>query len=317
MTRLTRVELRRFYSRRLTKFACLGVLVILAFTLFGAQQQTSDSVPSRVQERTLQQLQQCESAQTDARRHDPAADFHCAETTAQILRQLDVSFLTLTRDLSQSLALLFAFVGFLIGATFLAAEFASGAIGNWLTFEPRRQRVYFSKMAAAALGSVPITAVGLGILAGGAAFFTHRYGIAGSVSAAQRTDLLWLALRVIVISAAATVGGAVLGALLRNTAAALGITVGYGILVEGIFPALIQRFVPDPKPWLVQGSFQAWVNHGLTYQVTSCADAPNQGRACQGVEHTISFVHASSYFAVLMVVLIALGAWVFSRRDVT
>lgn len=58
MTRLTRVELRRFYSRRLTKFACLGVLVILAFTLFGAQQQTSDSVPSRVQERTQQQLQQ-------------------------------------------------------------------------------------------------------------------------------------------------------------------------------------------------------------------------------------------------------------------
>ena len=315
MMRLVLVELRRFFSRRLTKFACLGVLVILAFTLFGVQQQALESVPSRVQERIQQQVQQCEAAQAQQRQQDAGADFRCAEIATH-MQQERVSFVGVTRDLTQTLAVLFAFVGFLIGATFLAAEFASGAIGNWLTFEPRRTRVYFSKLAGAALGSVPITIACLGILTAGVAFFTNRYGVAGTMAAGERNELLWLAVRIVVITAAATVGGAVLGALLRNTAAALGVTVGYVILVEAIFPSLIQRFLSDPTPWLVRGNFQAWVSHGLTYFLNSCSGTPGPEMACERVKHTVSFAHGSIYLGVLMVAFTALGAWVFSRRDV-
>lgn len=317
MTRLVRVELRRFFSRRLTKLACLGVLVVLAIALFGIQQQTYDSVPSRVQERTQQQIKQCESAQAGARQQDPSADFRCAEMAGQLEGQPTPSFVATTREAGQGLALLFAVVGFLIGATFLAAEFTSGALGNWLTFEPRRRRVYVSKMVAAALGSVPLTVVGLGLLAGGVAFVTRYYGMAGAVPADQRNSLGWLALRIVVITAASTVGGASLGGLLRNTAAALGVTLAYAVLVEGIFPALIQRLVSDPRPWLIQSNFQAWVNHGLRYYVSPCDESGGQGMSCEGVERTLTFAHGSIYLAVLLVVFLALGGWVFSRRDVS
>jgi ABC-2 type transport system permease protein len=316
--RLIRVELGRFFARRLTRFAAAGVLLILAVVLFGVQQQAYDSVPSRVQERTLEQVRQCRSQQANARQHDPSADFRCDEMAAQMQAggQEVPSFASLAQVHGQNVAVLFAFVGFLIGATFLAAEFASGSIGNWLTFEPRRRRVYASKLAAAAIGSVPIPAIGLGLLIGGVYAVTTKYGVTGAVSADQRTDLLWLVLRVVVISSAATVAGAVLGLLLRNTAASLGVLVGYGILVEGIFPGLIQRLVPDPRPWLVQSNFQAWVGHDLKYAVDDCSRTGPE-TACESVERVITFGHSSIYFAILLVPAVALGAWVFNRRDVS
>ena len=50
---------------------------------------------------------------------------------------------------------LLAFVAFLLGPSFVGAEFSSGSIGNWLTFEPRRLRVYGSKLIAAGAGMLP------------------------------------------------------------------------------------------------------------------------------------------------------------------
>ena len=163
---------------------------------------------------------------------------------------------------------------------------------------------------------LPVTALGAGALTLGIFAFTTSYGVAGAVSGAQAVDLAWLIVRVVVVSAAAAVGGAVLGGLLRNTAAALGVMLGYVILVEGIFAALITSLVTDPRPWLVQPNFQAWVGHDLTYLVDSCTNT-DRGLTCEGVQRILTFGHASLYLGVIVTVFVALGAWVFTRRDVS
>jgi len=315
MIRLVRVELRRFFARRLTRLAGAGVLAVVAIALFGAQQRSWDATPERIQERVGLQTRQCRDAQAETRRSDPTADFHCDEVAAS-LQGPHVEFVGLTTGLMSDLAFALAAIGFLVGAGFVAAEFTTGNLATWLTFEPRRTRVYASKLIAAALGSVPVSALGAGVLTLGIFALTTSYGVAGPVSGAQAVDLAWLLVRVVVVSAAAAVGGAVLGGLLRNTAAALGVLLGYAILVEGIFAALITSLVTDPRPWLVQPNFQAWVGHDLTYLVDSCTNT-DRGLTCEGVQRILTFGHASLYLGVIVTVFVALGAWVFTRRDVS
>jgi ABC-2 type transport system permease protein len=61
--------------------------------------------------------------------------------------------------------LFYAFLAFLLGASFVAAEFSTGSLGNWLTFQPRRLRVGLSKLAAAAGGGLLVAGAGLGMAA--------------------------------------------------------------------------------------------------------------------------------------------------------
>ena len=46
---------------------------------------------------------------------------------------------------------LFVLAPLLLAGSFVSAEFSTGSIGNWLTFAPRRVRVYLSKVLAAGL----------------------------------------------------------------------------------------------------------------------------------------------------------------------
>ena len=51
----------------------------------------------------------------------------------------------MTRSIAREGVYLFGFLAFLLGASFVAAEFASGAMGTWLTFCPQRLRVAASQ----------------------------------------------------------------------------------------------------------------------------------------------------------------------------
>lgn len=155
--------------------------------------------------------------------------------------------------LVQGSSYVLAFAAFLIGASFVGAEFSSGAIGNWLTFEPRRLRVYGSKLLAAATGL-----------------------------------------------------------LLRHTAAAIGVVMAYLVLAEGVFAA----FVEKAQPWLVKVNFDAFVRHDAQYYVTECKSGNDGSYACDYVPKTLSFEHGAWYLAILAVVVVLLGGWVFHRRDV-
>ena len=60
-----------------------------------------------------------------------------------------------TSGLLTSISVVFVLAPLLLAGSFVSAEFSTGSIGNWLTFAPRRVRVYLSKVLAAAVGDHP------------------------------------------------------------------------------------------------------------------------------------------------------------------
>ena len=285
MTRLIQVELRRFFARRLTRLAGLGMVALLGLLLVNVHQQVAGNTPARVQQRISEQQQSCQDAQTHARASDPSANFGC-DQISQHIQGAAAGFAATTLDTVSQFAPVLAMGAFLIGAGFVAAEFSTGSLSTWLTFEPRRRRVYGSKIAAVAVGMLPLSGLVLLLLVVAVYATTRSYDLVGQVSGGQRRDLVSATARVIVIASAAGVGGAVLGALLRHTAAALGLALAYFILVEGVFSRLITRFVPDSKPWLVVPNFNAWVRNGITYPIdTPCMSSPGPTRTADPHHH--------------------------------
>jgi ABC-2 type transport system permease protein len=100
--------------------------------------------------------------------------------------------------------------------------------------------------------------------------------------------------------------------LLRHTAAAIGVAMGYLVLIEGVFGG----FLIKAQPWLVKVNFDAWVKHDTKYYVDKCEVVTDGNYNCTTIEKTLSFEHGAWYLGIIAVVLLALGAAVFSRRDI-
>ena len=329
MTRLTKVELRRLFSRRLTSVAILGALVIVGLMLFGTFQQAKPlSGPELTQQRAQfdqarkefdvngqQQVQDCLTQQADAKKADPKADFSCSQLEPKLANYFkpQAKFALIMPSTLLAGSYLLTFVGFVIGASFVAAEFSSGSIASWLTFEPRRMRVYASKLAAAGLGLVPVTVALLGLLTAGVWLIVHYFNPTGGTTAKVWVDLGQMGARSLTLALAATVAGAAMGVLLRRTVAVLAIAVGYLVLVEGVFVQALQ----GARPWLLQLNVNAWLQHGAGYFIQVCKTDAQGGYGCQGVEKVLSFAHGTSYLGLLVVMAVGMAAVVFRRRDVS
>jgi ABC-2 type transport system permease protein len=326
--RLAGVESRRLFARRLTVIGVAAVLVVTAFLLFATWREARP--PSAAQQ--VQAQQQFEQAQKDWQLHgaeymkqcetnwkaepDPKpvlADFcQVMEPKLDQFGKPKTVFAELMPNLLLGSSYLLAFVAFVIGASFVGAEFSSGAIGNWLTFEPRRLRVYGSKLIAAALGMVPLAVVVLAVLTAGTWLIVRHYGTVDSTTGKVWGDLAGTAGRSVALTAGAGALGGVAALLLRHTAAAIGVAMGYLVLVEGVFGGFLMKF----QPWLVKANFDAWIAHGTSYYVEVCQTMSEGGYNCNRVEKTLSFEHGAWYLGILAVVLVAVGALVFNRRDV-
>ena len=329
MMRLTNVELQRFFLRRLTSVALLGGLVITGLILFGGYQQAKPLSEQQMSYQRAQfdeahkswevngvaQFKDCVKNQAVAQQNDPKVDFRCNDMEPKWgghWGKPKVKFVDLMRPLLLNLSYLIAFIGFLIGAGFVAAEFSSGSMGNWLTFEPRRMRVYVSKLTAAGLAMMPVAISLLTLLIAGVWVITARYGITAGTTSEVWSDLGWIAGRSVVLAVVAAVVGAAMGALLRHTAAVIGLAMGYLILVEGIFRNMFQSV----RPWLFQINMDGWLQHGTKYYIQTCETDKLGNFRCDSVERLLGFGHSSVYLGLLVISVIALSALVFQRRDV-
>jgi len=327
--RLTKVELRRLLWRRLTLVAVLGALAVSGLMLFGAYdgakplsgeelaQQTAqlDMAQKDWKANGAQQVQDCLTQQAEAQKTDPKASLGCdhMEPTAANWGKQPVKFAKMMPDILLGGALLLAFVGFVVGAGFVAPEFSRGSMGNWLTFEPRRMRVYASKLAAASLGMVPVTVALLGLLTAGTWLILGHFGSTSGTTAKVWGDIGAMGARSVALTLAATVTGAAIAVLLRRTAAVLGLAIGYLVLVEGVFRQQLQ----GAQPWLLQVNFLGWVQHGATYFTQRCTTDSQGSYNCQSVENVLTFGHSTAYLGVLVLIAVVLAALVFRRRDVS
>lgn len=324
--RLLRVELRRLFARRLVVLTMIGAVAISLVTLVGVWQSTrplSDADLAQAEqyyqqeleyweENGEQQVADClEMEAEEAERLDEPVDYGCDDMEPRL-----EWFIHTAPPLHESigyqlpaLGLLPLLAGLLVGATFTAAELSTGSISTWLSFEPRRLRVYASKVAAAALGIVPATVLALAVAILGTWAINAQVGLADGMTGEVWTDIFETSLRITGLGVLAALVGSALGILLRHTAAVLGVAIGYGVveLIGG-------QFFQTVQPWLVSTNIRGWMEGGTSYYVEVCTTDAT-GMMCEYTERMLSFSHSAAYLLVLSAVVVTVGAVVFRRRD--
>lgn len=201
----------------------------------------------------------------------------------------------------------------LLGASLTAAEFSSGSLGNWLTFAPRRTRVFFSKLAAAAAVAfaAAVLVAALGIL--GTAAWTSLRGIPSPepLDAAKLTGVVARSVGVVVVGGAI---GAALGALLRHTAAVIGVVGGYFIVVEGVFAGIFWQ--SGLHRWFLSTQLSAVINGKASYYVEVCKPDSSGYMNCESIEKFVTGGEAALFLGIIVTALLVLSWAVFRRRDV-
>lgn len=322
MIRLLRAEANRLFSRRFTNIALVAVALCLA--LFQVAAATALRPPSAAavaerradyeqerrtfeaeQERLIQEcVDQGETPEACASYFPPPeeADFGLAPAAFAEIGVVSV----------QLAVYLTAMALFLVAATFIAAEFTSGALANWLTFVPRRGAVYASKLVVVALLAVGVTAVATGLSLGVTALLATIFG-------GELTGLGRLAAqggRGLLVGLIFAVVGFTVGVLTRHTAAAIGVLLGY--LFVWFARNILANFLTWPSrlpPWTPEGNLAAILNQGTTYQVLTGSMMSEEGP--DYVQRTISLSHGLTYWAILLALLVVASLLIFRRRDVT
>lgn len=201
---------------------------------------------------------------------------------------------------------------FLIAASFIGAEFATGSLANWLTFVPRRGAVYASKLVVMALVAVVVTGIAVSLSLGVTALLTTIFGGdlkgLGTLAAQGGRGLL--------VGLILAVVGFTVGLVTRHTAAAIGVLLGY--LFLWFVREIIAGFLSWPSrlaPWTPESNLAAILNKGTTYEVITGSIMSEEGP--DFVQRTISLTHGLVYWAVLLAVLVVGSLLIFRRRDVT
>jgi ABC-type transport system involved in multi-copper enzyme maturation permease subunit len=254
MRGLLSAELLRFRSRRLVRILALvafGILVLVQVRLFMVSNRDLAGA-QRKAERAAAAAPTC--AQLKAQGSIPP-DIDCAKVdqNAGPSRNADDYYqdprLFARKALkggAQAVAVAMAILAFVVGASFIGAEWHSGTMQALLFWEPRRARVLLAKAVALIGGMWAIAAVLQAFCYGAIYLVAATRGSTAGLTAGVQTSILLLMLRgLVVIAFTALLGYAVAG-LARLTGAALGVAFVYFVIIENLIFGLRpgwQRFL--------------------------------------------------------------------------
>jgi ABC-2 type transport system permease protein len=249
MKALVMVEIRRLMARRLLRW--ITALVLVGFTFAGIMAYIgSDDSPAAVAEaqaRYKTEVANCISGfetggELPPEGRDPES--FCRDEVWVEDPRFDYSEFNW---IISSLGIPLIALGWLVGASFLGAEWHSRSITTLLTWEPRRNRVLVAK-AIAATAVIFAWIVLLQVIFSAAMYPAAAFeGTTQGLTASWWTSLGGLIVRAGGLAAFAGVVGMSITAVGRNTAAALGVGFAYLAVVE----SLIRGFKPQWADWLI------------------------------------------------------------------
>ena len=317
---LLRAEVRRLFSRRFVRVLVLvSLLVYLAGVLYaGLTQYAKPSEAEYAQARA-----QVAQAQAEQKRFyeeciqqpppEPGMsveDYCGTPPTDSMFRAEDFMErrpFTLSGDLGPgaiAAAVGAGMVAFLIGATFVGAEWSSRSMVALLFWEPRRARVLATKMLVLAAVAV---ALGLGaqLLWWGLAQVLARTRGTTDVPAGFWGDQLALSGRSVLLVLMLGLLGFGISNLIRNTAAALGFGFVYFMIIEN----LVRGFKPPWQEWLLADNAAALVAEG-GHRIYLYDDETGSSR-----ELLISNLHGGLVLGAAVALILVAGTVLFVRRD--
>ncbi len=318
MMRLIATEIRRASRRRLFRLGLLvAVLLVIAAAL--ANFFSADENIENARARAGAEIASCErfaaeeAEAFEEREGRPAPEdlFHCG-TLDEILPAYDRTFryAESMRDMVRAGAVLGGIISFLVGASFVGAEWGSGNLATFLTWEPRRAHVHVAKVLAISLCCAAAVTVLLGLLmAVHLPVASVRGTMRGTTADVWRT-LSGTAGRGSGLAAMFAAAGAGMAMVMRNTAGA--------IVVGGVYAAVID---PLLHFWN-EGRLSVWtlarnVPQFVGYEVQRSFGDDGLGGGGPLGPAVLSIWRPSLLLAAYVVAVILGGYVAFRARDVT
>ncbi|GAB2962365.1 hypothetical protein GCM10027280_59040 [Micromonospora polyrhachis] len=209
-----------------------------------------------------------------------------------------------------------ALFAFIVGASYVGAEWNTGGMMNLLLWRPKRLSVLLTKLGAL-LSSVLAIGVVLGALWTTAFWLIGKYdGITGKM-----TQGVWESFAIsgvrglgLVLAVGAIAFG--LASLGRHTAMALGVAVGVGVVSEiGLRIALQIAGVRFGDRYVLSTYAMAWFEKKFTLYDYRACDYSMGG--CNPAEFLITWQDSALVFGVGTAVVLAAAIWAMRRRDIT
>lgn len=319
MMLLLRAELERVRSRRMTWMLLLIGVALTGLVLLGTAQSSAPAEPAQ----RARSEQAYETALAEYRQQAESCARHDQEGTESPVRcdQQEPKREWFTRptptfatvwSMAQSPVTIFAgFLGLVAGVSWIAAEFTSGSFATWLTFEPRRSRVFGTKILAVAAGILVgmcsvLLLVGLGVFAIG-----RMNGIPLPADRNEWGDIGLGAARMVSFPLLTAVGGAAAAFILRHTAAVLGTLIGVLVVDEWFFSRLGEQ-----ARWSLSNNVLAFVTGHTEYSFSRCGHAADGVYGCTSESASLHFGQSCAVLVGLVVVGLVVGLLSFRRRDV-
>ena len=203
-----------------------------------------------------------------------------------------------------------AVLGFVIGATWIGAEWSSRSLVALLFWVPRRSSVFSAKIAVLTLAAALLGIVAqVGWLAM-AALLRAVDGDGRALPPSFWGHLLPIQGRAVLLTVLITLLGFGLTNLIRNTGAAL----GAGFVYFAIGETAVRALRPAWQPWLLSTDAAALVAPGGLEIPIYDAAGPN-GFTDSRI-YLITNLQAGIELTAVVCVIIGIGIWLFARRDV-
>lgn len=330
---LVRAELERLAARRFVQLMlvllAVAFAVTVATTLAGSHQPTAAELQQanwqvdQIKRENSSFYQECLRTDRGGRPGYPEDKFpaDCEEIlTWSQPDPLDYLYgvFVFERQITPLVWFLVAFLGlfgFLVGASYIGAEWSSGGMMNLLLWRPKRRTVLLTKLGVLTGATLTVTVL-LGALWTVAFWVIGRYdGVTGKVTSGVWQSYGLTGLRGIGLVLMVTAIAFGLASFGRHTAMALGVAIGVGVIAEiGLRIAFGTTGVAFGERFIPSTYVLAWFLKKLTLSDwNSCRFA--QG-TCNPAEMVVTWQQSGLVFGAVTVVVLAAAFWAIRRRDV-
>ncbi|MGC4772745.1 ABC transporter permease subunit [Micromonospora sp. DT44] len=336
---LYRTELRRLVKRRFTRYMTLLGLLVLAAVVVGVfftNQKIDAGQLAKAERQADQQYQEqvrwseqervnCEQAKKAGTSSDGRYPDDCSVITPPPREEIKAEwFLPSTFNFRKTFdetlvpfAAILALVGFVIGASFIGAEWSTGGMMNLLLWRPKRLTVLFTKLAALLTGILAVT------LPAAVLWFAGFWAVASFRGSTEKmTSGAWQSfaltgLRGVALVLVITTIGFALASLGRHTAMALGGVVALMVVGQfGLGILLSMASVKFAEAWLLPTYALAWMTKTVTLENWQSCNATYFGE-CKPETMDITWQQSSAIFSVGLVVVLGAAIWAMRRRDIS
>jgi hypothetical protein len=328
--RLIRAEWDRLFHRRVT-FVMTAVVVAL-FAAIAAGFAVSSRDPTPVERSRAEQMaaearlvwQASRDECLDVARHvrtaplgrqyPPNCDYG-PEPGIEAFLPYSFSFRQTIEPLLYTAAAMLVLFGFVVGASFVGAEWTSGGMTNLLLWRPRRAAVLGAKLAVALAGvaAIAVPYLLLWVLTFWAVGATR--GVASVLTTGEAASLTLTGVRALVLALFGTVLGFTLASIGRHTAMALGAGMSYLIAYElgiTIIFALVGSWYPGR--FRLSTYIVAWL--AKRYEFAEPSFSCTAEGCFELQRYTLTWVHAAVAMALVGGALVAGAFLAMRQRDV-